>query len=123
MLQDEFAYNINNGAFTGVSIKQLLGDWAPSAAGRLNLSVPQNWSHIAENMYIPYEEEEKIIVEFSGMDGTWRVKQASVGLINYPLQFQLSDTQARNDVAYVSAPSLGFTFSRSQLICDISTLQ
>ncbi|KAL7898809.1 glycoside hydrolase family 65 protein [Trichoderma sp. SZMC 28014] len=100
---DEFAYNINNGAFTGVSIKQLLGDWAPSAAGRLNLPVPQNWSRISENMYIPYEEKEKIIIEFSGMDGTWRVKQASVGLINYPLQFQLSDTQARNDVAYYSS--------------------
>lgn len=52
-------------------------------------------------MYIPYDEKEKIIIEFSGMDGTWRVKQASVGLINYPLQFQLSDTQARNDIAYV----------------------
>lgn len=76
-------------------------------------------------MYIPYEEKEKIIVEFSGMDGTWRVKQASVGLINYPLQFQLSDTQARNDVAYVSAPGLGFTLplSRDQLTCDISTHQ
>lgn len=54
-------------------------------------------------MYIPYDEKEKIIIEFSGMDGTWRVKQASVGLINYPLQFQLSDAQARNDVAYVGA--------------------
>lgn len=107
-LQDEFAYNINNGAFTGVSIKQLLGNWAPSAASRLNLQVPQNWSHIAENMYIPYDEEEKIIIEFSGMDGSWRVKQASVGLINYPLQFQLSDTQARNDVAYVGGPTLFF---------------
>jgi trehalose/maltose hydrolase-like predicted phosphorylase len=111
MLQDEFAYNINNGAFTGVSIKQLLGDWAPSAASRLNLQVPRNWSHIAENIYIPYDEEAKIIIEFSGMDGTWRVKQASVGLINYPLQFQLSNTQARNDIAYVSVPGLNLILS------------
>lgn len=55
-------------------------------------------------MYIPYDEKENIIVEFSGMDGAWHVKQASVGLINYPLQFRLSDTQARNDVAYVGEP-------------------
>ena len=52
-------------------------------------------------MYIPYNEKDQIIIEFGGMDGTWRVKQASVGLINYPLDFRLSDAQARNDVAYV----------------------
>ncbi|UKZ52828.1 hypothetical protein TrVGV298_006615 [Trichoderma virens] len=100
---DEFAYNINNGAYTNVGIKQLLGDWAPSAANRLNLEVPKNWSYISQNMYIPYNEMEKIIIEFDGMDGTWMTKQASTGLIHYPLQFQFSDTQARNDVAYYSS--------------------
>ncbi|KAI5459611.1 glycoside hydrolase family 65 protein [Mariannaea sp. PMI_226] len=100
---DEFAYNINNGAFTNVAIKQLLGDWAPSAAKQLKLEAPKNWSDISENMYIPYNKKDKIIIEFDGMDGTWQVKQASVGLINYPLQFKLSDTQARNDVAYYSS--------------------
>lgn len=55
-------------------------------------------------MYIPYDEQEKIIIEFDGMDGTWMTKQASTGLIHYPLQFQFSDEQARNDVAYVCAP-------------------
>ncbi|OIW27858.1 glycoside hydrolase family 65 protein [Coniochaeta ligniaria NRRL 30616] len=100
---DEFAYNINNGAFTNVAIKQLLGTWAPSAAKHLGLQVPQNWTDIAKNMYIPYSQDEEIIIEFDGMDGTWEVKQASVGLINYPLEFQLSETQARNDVAYYSS--------------------
>ncbi|KAH7175308.1 glycoside hydrolase family 65 protein [Dactylonectria macrodidyma] len=100
---DEFAYNINNGAFTNIAIKELLGNWAPSAAKQLKLEVPKNWSVIAQNMYIPYNQEEKIIIEFDGMDGTWQVKQASVGLINYPLQFQLSEEQARNDVAYYSS--------------------
>ncbi|KAH8906678.1 glycoside hydrolase family 65 protein [Coniochaeta sp. PMI_546] len=100
---DEFAYNINNGAFTNVAIKQLLGTWAPSAAKQLGLRVPQNWTEIAQKMYIPYNKEEEIIIEFDGMDGTWEVKQASVGLINYPLGFQLSEKQARNDVAYYSS--------------------
>lgn len=52
-------------------------------------------------MYIPYNEKEKIILEFDGMDGTWMTKQASTGLINYPLQFQFSEEQARKDVEYV----------------------
>ncbi|KAJ9133783.1 Glycoside hydrolase family 65 protein [Coniochaeta hoffmannii] len=100
---DEFAYNINNGPFTNVAIKQLLGNWAPSAATQLGYEVPKNWTDIAQNMYIPYSKDGKIIIEFDGMDGTWEVKQASVGLINYPLEFQLSDTQSRNDVAYYSS--------------------
>ncbi|KAH0489787.1 hypothetical protein TgHK011_001285 [Trichoderma gracile] len=100
---DEFAYNINNGAFTNVGIKQLLGNWAPSAAERLHIEVPKNWSHIAENIYIPYNEKEKIILEFEGMDGTWITKQASTGLIHYPLQFQFSEEQARKDVEYYSS--------------------
>ncbi|KAL6852094.1 carbohydrate-binding module family 32 protein [Trichoderma novae-zelandiae] len=100
---DEFAYNIDNGAFTNVGIKQLLGSWAPSAARRLNVEVPKNWSRIAQNMYIPYDEKEKIIIEFDGMDGAWMTKQASTGLIHYPLQFQLSEEQARNDIAYYSS--------------------
>ncbi|KAH8898477.1 glycoside hydrolase family 65 protein [Thozetella sp. PMI_491] len=100
---DEFAYNIKNGAFTNAAIKQLLGNWAPAAAKELGLDVPTNWSDIARNMYIPFNQEDQIIIEFDGMDGTWEVKQASVGLINYPLGFQLSETQARNDVAYYSS--------------------
>lgn len=68
--------------------------------------MPKNWTDIAQNMYIPYSQDEEIIIEFDGMDGTWEVKQAGVGLINYPLEFQLSETQARNDVAYVRHPSV-----------------
>ena len=50
-----------------MAIKQLLGAWAPSAAKQLGLEVPQNWSTIAKNMYIPYDQEEEIIIEFDGM--------------------------------------------------------
>lgn len=93
-----------------MAVKKLLGDWAPSAAKLLGLPVPVNWSDIAENMYIPYSEQEDIILGFDGMDGAWQVKQASVALINYPLEFQLSDAQARNDVAYVGIHWLRFRY-------------
>ena len=89
-----------------MAIKQLLGNWAPSAAKQLGYEIPENWTDISQNMYIPYSKDEGIIKEFDGMDGSWEVKQASVGLINYPLEFQLSETQARNDVAYVGHPLL-----------------
>lgn len=35
------------------------------------------------------------------MQGDWKVKQASVALINYPLEYRISETQAKNDLAYV----------------------
>ena len=71
-------------------------------------------------MYIPYNEDDKIIIEFDGMDGNWQIKQASVGLINYPLGYRISEDQARNDVNYVRATEPPFNtwvktnFHRSQ---------
>ncbi|KAL3426456.1 beta-ketoacyl synthase domain-containing protein [Phlyctema vagabunda] len=100
---DEFAYNINNGAYTNAGIKRLLGEWAPGAAKELGLSTPRNWSLISDNMKIPYETKENIIIEFDGMDGNVHIKQASVTLINYPLGWNFNERQAQNDMAFYSA--------------------
>lgn len=35
------------------------------------------------------------------MPGDWTIKQASAVLINYPLDYQMSESQARNDLALV----------------------
>jgi hypothetical protein len=80
----------------------LLGDWAPAAAKVLGIAAPNNWSTIAENMKIPYNQNENILMEYDGMDGLVHVKQASVALINYPLGWNMNDRQAQNDLAFVS---------------------
>jgi trehalose/maltose hydrolase-like predicted phosphorylase len=100
--QDEFAYNIDNGAYTNAGIKILLKEWAPHAAKELGLPVPKNWSYISDNMELLYEENENMILEHSSMDGTIHIKQASVTLINYPLGWNLNERQAQNDMAFVS---------------------
>lgn len=82
----------------------LLGEWAPSAARVLGISTPSNWSKIAENIKIPFNEKEQMIIGFDGMDGTWTVKQASVTLITYPLGWNMNERQAQNDMTYVSGP-------------------
>jgi hypothetical protein len=79
----------------------LLGDWAPAAAEILGIKVPKNWSTIAEKIRIPYEEDENILLEYEGMDGTVHIKQASVTLINYPLGWNLNERQAQNDMTFV----------------------
>jgi hypothetical protein len=40
------------------------------------------------------------------MQGDWKVKQASVALMNYPLEYQISEEHARNDMAYVGNSNL-----------------
>lgn len=109
MSQDEFAYDIDNGAFNNAGIKLLLGEWAPKAAAIVSDSdqvgttmASTNWSAIARNMKIPYDEEGQIIVEYEGMDATVHIKQASVTLISYPLGWRISEQQALNDMAFVS---------------------
>lgn len=109
---DEFAYDIDNGAYTNAGIKMLLGDWAPQAAeiiaaGNRNAiaaMVSGNWSRIAADIKIPYADDEQIIVEYDGMDGTIQIKQASVTLISYPLGWRISEEQALNDMAFVGLP-------------------
>ncbi|KAI9732730.1 MAG: alpha,alpha-trehalase ath1 [Claussenomyces sp. TS43310] len=97
---DEFAFNINNGAYTNAGIKMLLGTWAPAAAKILDISRPKNWSRIAENVKIPYDEKGDIIIEYDGMDGLVKIKQASVTLINYPLGWNVNERQAQNDMTF-----------------------
>jgi hypothetical protein len=80
----------------------LLGDWAPLAAKVLGITVPKNWTVIAKNIKIPYEEEENIILEYDGMDGLVHIKQASVALINYPIGWNMNDRQTQNDMVFVS---------------------
>jgi trehalose/maltose hydrolase-like predicted phosphorylase len=99
--KDEFAFFKNNGAFTNAGIKMLLGEYGPAAAKVLNKEVPQNWSEIAEKIRIPTNPKNKITLEFDDMPGDWKVKQASVALMNYPLEYRISEDWARNDLDYV----------------------
>jgi hypothetical protein len=103
-VKDEFAFFKNNGAFTNAGIKMLLGEYGPAAAKVLNKEVPQNWSDIAEKIRIPTNPKSKLTLEFDDMPGDWKVKQASVALMNYPLEYRISEDWARNDLDYVCFP-------------------
>ncbi|KAH8815399.1 putative maltose phosphorylase [Xylogone sp. PMI_703] len=100
---DEYAFNIDNGAYTNAGIKMLLGTWAPAAAKVLGFTPPRNWSTISEKIKIPYDDQENVIIEYDGMDGLVYIKQASVALINYPLGWRMSEKQAQNDLAFYAA--------------------
>ena len=104
-LQDEFAYNVNNGAYTNAGIKMLLSVWAQETAEVLGITPAKNWTAIAARIKIPYDEQENMIMEYDGMDRSVRIKQASVTLINYPIGWNINERQAQNDMAFVSRRS------------------
>ena len=51
-------------------------------------------------MFIPFNTHASIIPEYAEMNGSVQIKQADVVLINYPLEFRLNETQARNDLDF-----------------------
>ncbi|KAK5988351.1 Periplasmic/secreted acid trehalase ATH1 [Cladobotryum mycophilum] len=98
---DEFAYSINNGAYTNAGIKVLLGEWAPAVARLIGAGdVPANWSTISDKIKIPYDKDAEIIIEYDGMDPEVKIKQADVALISYPLGWRISEQQSLNDMAF-----------------------
>lgn len=82
---DEYANNINNGAFTNAGIKTLL-KWAIDIGNHLGESVDEKWEDISHNIHIP-RSKSNITLEYSGMNNTVEIKQADVTLMVYPLGY------------------------------------
>lgn len=82
---DEYANNINNGAFTNAGIKTLL-IWATDIGNHLGEPVDEKWENISHNIHIP-RSKSNITLEYSGMNNTVEIKQADVTLMVYPLGY------------------------------------
>ncbi|KAF9936710.1 alpha,alpha-trehalase ath1 [Modicella reniformis] len=119
---DEYANFIDDAAFTnaGVAVNFRNSIQAASILGRSN-EVPSNWSDIAENITILYEESSDVVLEYDGFTGTTPVKQADVVLMVYPLEYNVRD--AAEDLAFYAGANSpngpGMTYS----IFSISTAQ
>lgn len=100
-LQDEDAIQVNDGAYTNVQIKLLLGTWAPAAARILNITIPETWARIARDIPVPMNDEKTLIKEFDSMEGDITIKQADIVLLSYPLEYPYRNEIARNNLDYV----------------------
>ncbi|KAL3424541.1 acid trehalase [Phlyctema vagabunda] len=82
---DEYANNIDNGAFTMGSSSKLLSEVNAlyTAQGQ---SVNQTWIQQGENIEFP-KAESSITLEYTGMNNSAAVKQADIVLLTYPLDF------------------------------------
>ena len=98
---DEYAEHVNNDAFTNASVRKAL-QIAVRAAEILNLPIAPEWGHVADRMYVPYDEANGLHLEFDGFDG--RVtKQADVELLAFPLEYSTDRRQIERDLDFYRA--------------------
>jgi trehalose/maltose hydrolase-like predicted phosphorylase len=111
---DEFANFVNDAAYTNAGISVILKN-AIALAQVLNVTVPSNWTDIANKITVLTDPSSGIILEYDGFNGTTSVKQADVVLLTYPLEYYESSTQATEDLefyALATSPSgPGMTYS------------
>lgn len=117
---DEYANQVNDGAFTNAGIAAVLDDTKDAAAilGKES-QVHSNWSKIAEKITIQQSNVSQVTLEYDGFNGTTQVKQADVPLLIYPLEFAKTypskEPSPSDDLDYHSAKTSsngpGMTYS------------
>lgn len=95
---DEYAAHVNNDAFTNAAARATLRI-ATRASALVGEAAPAEWEHIAEKIYIPYDEQHGRHLEYDGYDG--RVtKQADVELLTFPLEAVTDPRQIARDLDF-----------------------
>ena len=105
---------VDNSAFTN-AIAQWNIKTAIKVCERLGIKYPEKWIEIAEKMYIPFDEEKKIILEYDGYDGHI-IKQPDVLEMIFPLEYPMPREVAENNFKYyIDKPDkeLGHSFCPS----------
>lgn len=99
---DEFANNIDNGAFTIASAASLLNA-ANDLKAAQGLPVNKVWKTQSENIEFPTAPSQ-ITLEYQTMNNSAEVKQADVVLLTYPLDYNQNYTTEHKlkDLDYVS---------------------
>ncbi|PNS15420.1 hypothetical protein CAC42_679 [Sphaceloma murrayae] len=82
---DEYANQVPDGAFTLASVAKII-EFAEGYAEQFNLTLPSNYSDIAENPALPFADS-GVLTEYRGANNTAVIKQDAVDLINYPMDY------------------------------------
>lgn len=73
---------------------------AKSAATLVGAKPSARWADVERRIFIPFNADAGIVPEYARMNGSVEIKQADVVLLNYPLEFRLSEAQALNDLDF-----------------------
>ncbi|XP_071492850.1 protein-glucosylgalactosylhydroxylysine glucosidase-like [Diadema antillarum] len=102
MPPDEYHQSVNNSVYTNV-IAQISLRLPAYAASMINKTVPDNWTQIAEQLYIPYDKNREYHPEYEGYTLGTEVKQADAILLGFPLMHNMSTAARRNDLMFYEA--------------------
>ncbi|KAG9239654.1 glycoside hydrolase family 65 protein [Amylocarpus encephaloides] len=91
---DEYANNVDNGAFTIASAAKTFNE-ANSLLASLGMPINETWAEMAEKIAFP-RAPSGITLEFQTMDDSVEVKQADVVLLAYPLDYGGSNYTAEH---------------------------
>jgi trehalose/maltose hydrolase-like predicted phosphorylase len=95
---DEYAVHVDDNAWTNASAARCL-QIATQAAALLGEHAPPEWAHVARRMYLPFDEERQITLEYAGYTDEI-IKQADVVLLSFPLEWPLPAHVAANNARY-----------------------
>jgi len=95
---------------------------AQLAAKLVGEAAPSGWKAVEEKIFIPFNTNASIIPEYGTMNGSVKIKQADVVLINYPLEFRLNESQALNDLDFVGFLATPILLSRANIFPSIPGL-
>ena len=104
MPPDEYKDAVNNSVYTNVVAKINL-QFAVEVANLFQIETPREWEEIIEKLYIPYDVKLQYHPEYEGFEINKPgvvVKQADTILINYPLQYPMTDAAKNNDLNFYS---------------------
>eukprot|EP01050_Picozoa_sp_SAG11_P008010 SAG11_NODE_686_length_7720_cov_1.748327_5_plen_399_part_00 len=108
---DESHAPVNNSGFTsGIAAASVAT--GIRAAALTGVAVPANWSLIAANIYLPFDEELRYHPEFEDFKQGTVVRQADIQLLQYPLTYQFPADVASNDMKLyekgISGPAMTY---------------
>lgn len=66
---------------------------------KLDVSYPPEWREIRDNMFYNFDEDQQLVIEFTGYHGQ-TIKQADVDLLTFPLEYPFPDEVKRNNMLY-----------------------
>lgn len=101
---DEYANQVDNGGFTMPLIADTLTN-SNQFRTKFGLEANETWNNQAKNVVIERNENAKISLEYSGMNGSISVKQADVVLKTFPLRYEesYSPEDALTDLDYYAS--------------------
>ncbi|HET6861327.1 MAG TPA: discoidin domain-containing protein [Streptomyces sp.] len=98
---DEYSNGVNDGVFTNAGAATALRH-ATRAAAVLGQEAPASWKTIADGLRIPYDKKKQVFQQYDGYKGT-TIKQADAVLLQYPLQWPMSDAAKAKTLDYYAA--------------------